>query len=303
MTATVGAASTRRRYIPALDGLRGAAIAAVLLFHHGLEGARGGFLGVSLFFTLSGFLITSLILAEHGDDGRIDLRAFWVRRLRRLMPAALLGLVLALGTTVVAVPAAQRAAAVTDIQAALIWLANWRFVLADAPYADVGTLPSPVLHYWSLAIKEQFYLVLPVLAIVCLRRGRRTLTAALVAITLGSLALQVVLPADDRVYYGTDTRAAELALGGLTAVGLVSVAVLTGAIGGRFVPRLLAWRPLRWLSLVSYGLYVIHFPVFLVLTPDRLGLGGVGTLAVRVAVSLLLATASLYLIEQPIRRR
>ncbi|MTV24590.1 acyltransferase [Nitriliruptoraceae bacterium ZYF776] len=339
----------RLRYVPGLDGLRGLAVLAVLVYHQGTGWARGGFLGVSLFFTLSGFLITTLVVREHAATGRLDLRRFWSRRVRRLAPAALLGIGLALVALVVAVPRAQWGAGVADVRAALVQLANWRFVLADAPYVDASTVPSPVLHYWSLAIEEQFYLVLPVVALVALRRGRRTLAAVLGAVTVASFAAQVALPASDRVYFGTDTRAAELAIGGLlalawpwlrdrvrsartfdvvgvaalavtlglwatvaqssrwlldgglTLVALLSVGVLVGVLGGSAVPAALSWRPLRALGMVSYGLYVVHFPVFLLLTPARVGLDGAALFAVRVAVSLAIAVPSLLLVERPLR--
>jgi peptidoglycan/LPS O-acetylase OafA/YrhL len=351
------AVSRRLPYVPALDGLRGLAVLAVIAYHHGWLG--GGFLGVSLFFTLSGFLIATLVVAEQSDTGRVDLGRFWARRARRLAPAALAGAALALVATAVAVPPSQRAAAAVDLQAALLQVANWRFVWAGAPYADAGVVASPVLHWWSLAIEEQFYLVFPLVALWALRRGRRTLAAVGVVVVALSLWRQVSLRPGDRVYFGTDTRAAELAVGvllalgwpaltrlvsqaptgtralgrtrvwdlagavglaataalwvgadqqdpallggGLVAVGMLSCVVLTGALGGRVVPRALSWGPLCRVGRLSYGLYVVHFPVFLVLSPDRTGLGDVPLFVVRLAVSVALAAASLRLLETPVR--
>lgn len=344
-----GPSDHRMQYVPALDGLRGLAVVAVLVYHHGVGWARGGFLGVSLFFTLSGFLITSLLVGEHRATGRLDLPAFWSRRVRRLAPAALLGIALALAATMVVVPEAQRASALVDIRAALAQLSNWRFVAAETPYANVGTTPSPVLHYWSLAIEEQYYLVFPLVVALALRRGTRTLVAVLGTLTAASVALQVVLPASDRVYFGTDTRAAELLVGSLLALGwwhlspqvrgarrwdvvgaagllvtlalwsivpqsdprllsgglalvaVVSGAVLVGAMGGGAVSRGLAASPLVGVGRISYGVYVFHLPVFLVLTPARVGVEGPALLGLRVAVTLAVATASYRLVERPVR--
>ena len=145
---------------------------AILCFHGRLGWAKGGFICVSIFFTMSGFLITSLVLAERERRGRIDLPAFWARRARRLIPASLVALLLAAWVTVVVVPAAQRVEVAGDIRAALLNVANWRFILQGAHYADFSVVPSPVQHYWSLAIEEQFYLVFPILAALALARSR-----------------------------------------------------------------------------------------------------------------------------------
>ncbi|HLT15421.1 MAG TPA: acyltransferase family protein [Acidimicrobiales bacterium] len=340
-------------YWPALDALRGLAVAAVLLYHAEPLLMPGGFLGVSLFFTLSGFLITRLAVAEHDRTGRVGLRAFWGRRIRRLLPASLLALILAMAVTAVAVPVDQRADAIGDVRAALANLANWRFILEGASYADLDLVPSPVQHYWSLAIEEQFYLVFPVVALLALRWGRRGLGAVLAAVAAASALAQIHLDDVDRIYFGTDTRAAELAVGGLFALALphlrsllgdrlhrsadalaafallttlafwtgvqhtnptlyggglaciavVSGLVIVGAVAGRRVPALLARRPLVALGRISYGIYLFHFPLYLLLTEARLGLGGGAVLAIRVTATLAVAAASYHLLEQPIRLR
>ena len=201
---------------PALDGLRGLAVGAVLLFHHGIDWAVGGYLGVSAFFTLSGFLITTLLLRERDERGGLDLRQFWLRRFRRLLPAAIAAVFLAL-----AYVAAEGDAVVLDrfrgdALSALAYVANWRFVLSDLSYADLFAGESPLQHMWSLAIEEQFYLVLPLAAAVALRGrfpARRLAVAALAGIGF-SVLITLALDADvDRVYYGTDTRATELLVG------------------------------------------------------------------------------------------
>lgn len=220
---TAPAAPSRQRstgfaHRPGLDGLRGLAVAGVLAFHSGFSWAAGGYLGVSAFFTLSGFLIATLLLGEHRRTGRIDLRAFWVRRFRRLLPAALLG-VAAAGVYVLALAdevTLERFPA--DALAAIGYVANWRFVWSELSYAELFSEASPLQHYWSLAIEEQFYLFLPIVAVGVLRRSRRAnllRTVSLVGI-VASVAASLTLHAD-RAYYGTDTRAAELLVGVLLA--------------------------------------------------------------------------------------
>jgi peptidoglycan/LPS O-acetylase OafA/YrhL len=218
-----GARSGRIR---ALDGLRGLAVVAVVGFHAPLSGMRGGFLGVSAFFTLSGYLITALLLDERDRTGGVSLRAFWARRARRLLPAASLTLVgvLLYGATI-ATPHQLRALR-GDVLAAIAETANWRFLFTGRSYAQLFQEPSPVLHFWSLAIEEQFYLAFPLLMLGVWRvaRGRRIAVAALLAAGVSaSVAASVVLGGaanHSRIYYGTDTRAAELLVGALLAVAL-----------------------------------------------------------------------------------
>lgn len=215
----------RLTHLPALDGLRGLAVAAVVCFHGNWVWARGGFLGVSLFFTLSGFLITSLLIAESRRSGGVDLRSFWRRRFRRLMPASLL--TLAVVATVLIVRHELTASARWDIWAALANVANWRFIASGSSYNDLFTHPSPVRHFWSLAIEEQAYLVLPFVAwaVLRVRRGTshrsssvRSLGMVLGAGWLASVVATALVSGADRVYYGTDTRASELLIGALLAV-------------------------------------------------------------------------------------
>jgi peptidoglycan/LPS O-acetylase OafA/YrhL len=218
-----GATPPLRGREPALDGLRGIAIVAVLVFHaDGL--LPGGYIGVSTFFTLSGFLITSLLLNERGATGGIDLRQFWKRRFRRLMPASLaaLGLVVAFGFT--AADAVQRRNLAGDVLAALGYVANWRFLLAEQSYADIFGAASPVAHFWSLAIEEQFYLLLPLVAwflLVRLRLGRAAFAVGLGLLTAASLALSLAGGLNsDAAYYHTGTRASELLIGALMAAAV-----------------------------------------------------------------------------------
>ena len=171
-------------YQPGLDGLRGLAVGVVVLFHLGIGAVGGGFLAVSLFFTLSGVLIGTLMLAELDSTGRFDLRRFWVRRARRLLPAALA--VLAVLSVTRLLTDTLSGTSGGDITAAALDVANWHFLATGTSYAELFTGPSAVLHFWSLAIEEQFYIVIAVVAVVVARRSTRPvrtmgLTAAVAA--------------------------------------------------------------------------------------------------------------------------
>jgi peptidoglycan/LPS O-acetylase OafA/YrhL len=211
-------------FFPGLEGLRGVAVAAVLLFHAGFAWMPGGFLGVSTFFTLSGFLITALLLAERGATARVDIRSFWRRRFRRLMPAALAALGLAVVFGVFAADAVQKRNLAGDVVACLLYVANWRFLFSNQSYADLFGKPSPVLQFWSLAIEEQFYFVFPLFSWLLLQRLRLTRArygVALVALLAGSIACLMFLGlSHDAIYYGTETRAAEILVGALLAVAM-----------------------------------------------------------------------------------
>ena len=214
---------SRLAHVPSLDGLRGVAVAAVLCFHGELGFAGGGFLGVSTFFTLSGFLITSLLLLEWEGTGRIAFARFWARRARRLLPAALVALcgIAAYGALVAAGHQADRIGG--DGLSALFYVANWRFVWGDQSYAALFSAPSPVQHFWSLAIEEQFYLVFPLFAAALLprvrTRGHFRVALILLAVISAGLAFVLWSPGHDpsRVYYGTDSRAVELLIGAILA--------------------------------------------------------------------------------------
>ena len=208
---------------PGLEGMRGVAVLAVLVFHGGFSWASGGFLGVSTFFTLSGFLITTLLLRERSRSGSIGLKRFWARRFRRLMPAALVCLVGVLVFAATVATPAQMVDLRGDMIASLLYVANWRFIADGASYSELFAAPSPVLHFWSLAIEEQFYLVFPLVVAgsVALAKGSRRLLAGLLAIgTVGSIAFTASLAESsiDAAYYNTFSRAAELLLGALLAM-------------------------------------------------------------------------------------
>jgi peptidoglycan/LPS O-acetylase OafA/YrhL len=220
----VRAASARLPHLPGLDGLRGIAVAAVLLYHAGVSWIPGGFLGVEVFFAVSGYLITQLLLGEKAATGRVSLGNFWKRRARRLLPALLT--MIAAVTVVWALFVRERLAQLkTDVVASLFYVQNWHLIATGQSYFDNLARPSPLRHVWSLAVEEQFYVLWPliVVVLVALSRGRRRpLAIAMAAGALASYVLMQVLytPGGDpsRVYYGTDTRASALLLGGLLAV-------------------------------------------------------------------------------------
>ena len=348
-------------YRPALDGVRALAVVAVLLYHGLPSSAPGGFLGVDVFFVLSGYLITSLLVNEAGRTRAIDLARFWTRRARRLFPA----LVLACGTIVLVGWVYPHVVDVprlgTDIAATIGYVVNWRFVVAHQDYFAQFAQPSFLRHAWSLAIEEQFYLLWPLVVggVLVWRRARPSrfaigcgIAAALSAAWMATL--YELGASTSRLYYGTDTRAQALLVGaafgaaglgqrrirssaGRRAVELVGLLGLAGVAacvvliddhttmlftGGFTVAavaamalvadaaqpdpsrlgRVLAVPPLVWIGRISYGIYLWHWPIVLLATPARIGVGGLSLFAIRVVITLAVSVASYVLVEQPIRR-
>jgi peptidoglycan/LPS O-acetylase OafA/YrhL/lysophospholipase L1-like esterase len=262
------------RHVPALDGLRGLAVAAVVAFHAGLGWATGGYLGVSAFFTLSGYLITSLLLVEWDATGAVSLGSFWSRRFRRLLPAALAVIA---GVVVVApflADASQLEDLLGDAASGLGYVANWRFVLEDRSYGELFAGPSPLQHLWSLAIEEQFYVVFPLVTVGLLRagRGRRVLLAgAFSLLTVGSMAwmwqLGDTASGITRSYYDTGARAAELLLGALLAVLLAGrperverrARIVAAAGAAALVALVVAWVSVPQASTaLRHGGFALH---------------------------------------------
>ncbi|WP_370291653.1 acyltransferase family protein [Nocardioides sp.] len=248
-----------RERIAGLDTLRAVAVLLVVGYHLHVPGLPGGFLGVTIFFVISGYLITRLLLEELRTTGSVDLGAFYRRRIRRLLPAAYLVVVAALAWATLV----QRDLLVRlpgDAWAALGYVSNWSMILRDVSYFESFALPSPLAHFWSLAVEEQFYLFWPpvLLALILLLRRRRTaLLAVGGAAVLSTLLLAVLhVGADDpsRAYMGTDTRAAELLVGALLALALHR----GGAAGSRPRPALdlTPWRA-RLLLAVGAGVLVV----------------------------------------------
>ena len=211
-------ARPKSRYIPALDGLRTLAVVAVVLYHLNLTWAQGGLLGVTVFFVLSGYLITRLLINEVSKTGRIDLKSFWIRRIRRLFPAVVTVVVVtcALCTIFNHVMLTKMR---PDILPSLLFFNNWWQIAQDVSYFNALGDPSPLTHFWSLAIEEQFYLVWPplLLAMVSMHMSKPNTRRVVLGLAAASAIAMMVLynPAADpsRVYYGTDTRVFSLLLG------------------------------------------------------------------------------------------
>lgn len=362
-------------YVPALDGLRGLAAAGVVCFHLQLDWMRGGFLGVTTFFALSGFLLTSLLVAEHRQTGTVDVVAFWGRRFRRLLPAALATLAAVAALAPLLATPEQLASLRGDVTAAVAYVANWRFIADGRAYADLFSSPSPVQHFWTLSIEEQVFLVLPVLVLVTAALGgagragrhrspevrvrhlRRRLLPVL-AVLAGASATTLWWTYDPAeagltAYYATVTRASEFLIGALAAVALgrprpfrtpvarraagavgpialaalllvwsrtadgdvwlyrggfpavaaLSTAVLVACLQDGGLARALGARPLRELGRRSYGIYLVHWPVVLWLTADRVGVDGWRLQLLQLTVIGIVAWASFAWLEQPIRQR
>ena len=338
-----------------LDGLRGVAVILVIIFHSGLNWLPGGFLGVSVFFTLSGFLITSLLINERENSGRINLKAFWGRRLRRLAPASLVviagvvGLVSWLSTSI------EASRIKGDAISATLYFSNWRFIYSGHSYGELFATPSPLQHLWSLSIEEQLYVVVPVLIAGLFAMGlrRRAIGYVFLVAVAGSTIATMFTNSHELIYYGTHTRAAELLLGSalaclfgqrieklavnkakslstlyivpivgvvvlsrfssvdspwvysgaLTAFAGVSVICLIAAIQAGPVRSILSSSPLVRVGEVSYGLYLIHWPVIVWLNSERVDLQPTALFVLQVIVTVILTLVSYWLIEQPIRRR
>jgi peptidoglycan/LPS O-acetylase OafA/YrhL len=207
------------RRIRPLDGIRALAVLAVLATHAGIPFLPGGFVGVDVFFVLSGFLITSLLYDELVTTGRIDLGGFWTRRARRLLPAALVMIVAVLAARRLFVPDSV-AGLRGDAIATALWSGNWRWALQGTNYFSQGGTPSPLQHTWSLAVEEQFYLVWPLLLLACRAvRRRRLLALSLAGVVVSAVTTYVLarVASPGRVYFGTDTRAQELLVGAALA--------------------------------------------------------------------------------------
>ncbi|NNE73257.1 MAG: acyltransferase family protein [Acidimicrobiales bacterium] len=251
-------------HFPALDGIRGLAVAMVLVFHGGFDFMSGGFLGVSTFFTLSGFLITSLLLAENDRTGDIALGAFWVRRFKRLLPAAVacIGLIavfwkwLSLQTQANFATFDVIGRIPGDLWASLFYVYNWRAAFPpegagyNALFEEVVE-PSPAAHFWSLSIEEQFYVFFPLLAAIVLAfmgRSKRVFGGVLLVLLAASVGSVFMLDGFDRIYNGTDVRAAEILVGALLAVAFSTAR-------GR---SLITTRPeVRWVGFVALAAIVV----------------------------------------------
>ena len=407
-------------YVPALDGLRAVAVLGVLLYHGGAPLVTGGFLGVDVFFVLSGFLITSLLLGEWTERMTIKLGQFWARRARRLLPALLVMLVgVALYAKVFAQPG-EFANLRLDSLSTLFYVANWHFIIGGNDYFTLNAPPSPLQHMWTLSIEEQFYFVWPLVVLFLLRVGRRLRPArrlwpVLAAAVVGAIASAIDMRLSYqggasvmRLYEGTDTRSQDVLVGAALAAGMAiwvqrrkppavvdprsrraqitRVHPSAGTVGtaappghrrdrprqralgikpiaaweiirprARAVLQVVGWtalalgayglwrltgprgflfeggyflfalgvamvifcvvtaqaaslsralgnRVFRFVGMISYGTYLWHVPLFALLSSLRLHLYGYPLLVVRIAATLVVATGSYYLVEEPVRK-
>ena len=215
------AASSSRGWRPGLDGLRALAVLGVMAYHEPNLEMAGGFLGVDLFFVLSGFLITGLLLDEHRRSGTVSLRSFWNRRARRLLPALAALLLAVLVVTSLIGDVAQRHDLPGGLLSAVFYVSNWNLIAHHQSYFDQFSSLSPLRHLWSLAIEEQFYVIWPLVVIACLSRSRKLLIGVTAFAAVTSIGLMVFLLGSgdpSRSYYGTDTRAFSLLIGALGAL-------------------------------------------------------------------------------------
>ena len=354
-------------YQPGLDGLRALSVVAVICYHAGFGWMRGGWVGVEVFFVVSGFLITSLLIDEQGRTGSVGLRQFWLRRARRLLPALAVVLAAVAVAVLVVGTVAQRADVRRDTPWALLYLGNWGQIVGGVPY--YGGDPSPLRHLWSLAIEEQFYLLWPLIFVALARTGWRAATTAKVVAALGVAAMAATawwhrgMPAPiaafggvDRVnflYLSTFTRAGGLLLGAaaafvwrpwrrpgrtgvragaildaaggtaLAGLGVIAVlATLTAAYvyqwllalvsilalvavlaavhpAGRRLRAILSGAPLVAVGRRSYGLYLWHWPVFVLVGATD---GAVAPFVAGVGITVVVTELSYRFVETPARR-
>jgi peptidoglycan/LPS O-acetylase OafA/YrhL len=238
-----------------IQALRALAVGLVVVYHFWPHRLPGGFVGVDVFFAISGFLIISHLVEEHRRTGRIALARFWARRARRLLPASLLVLSVSAVGVVALLPGAQWLQAFREIIASALYVQNWALASDSVDYLAAENLPSPVQHFWSLSAEEQFYIAVPLLmAAAAFVRGRAAMLAILVSITAASLAYSVHLTATapGPAYFVTPTRAWEFAAGGL-------LAFVPGAVGMVRLRAAAAWA--GWVGIVLTGLlYTSELP-------------------------------------------
>ena len=210
-----------KRYLTGLDGLRAVAVIAIIIYHLNPLWLPGGFLGVDTFFVISGYLITSLLIHEYQSKGTIDLGAFWIRRIKRLIPAVFFLISVVILYTLFFEPQIIKTIKHDSI-AAFFYVSNWWYIFEETSYFEAGE-PKPLMHLWSLAIEEQFYIIWPIVFLVLLKvkKLHKYIPYIIIGITMVSLGLMIyfMVPNMDnsRVYFGTDTRAHTILLGVLLA--------------------------------------------------------------------------------------
>jgi peptidoglycan/LPS O-acetylase OafA/YrhL len=351
----------KNRYITGLDGLRAIAVLAVIAYHLNFDWAAGGLLGVTVFFVLSGYLITDLLIAEFVTTDRINFNNFWIRRARRLLPAMFTMLIVVI-TWVTIFEQSMLDRLEEDTVAAILYVSNWWYIFQDLSYFESFGPPSLLTHFWSLAVEEQFYILWPLLIVLVLKLKVKegSLFSIILLGAIASAAAMTMLyePGTDpsRVYYGTDTRVFSLLLGASLAViwpsrklstnlpseirwkldfvglfalgfifymfwstdqyqdflyqgGMVAMSVASMLVVAVIVHpssklnTVLSFKPLRWIGVRSYGIYLWHFPV-IVLTSPQWGADAPNLVRTSLQLFLILTFASLswIFIENPIRK-
>ncbi|SDN38296.1 acyltransferase family protein [Bacillus sp. OK048] len=350
----------KRRYMPGIDGLRAIAVIGVILYHLNIPWFQGGFSGVTVFFVISGYLITDILIDEWNNNNKINYLRFMVRRFRRLAPA-LLFMIFIVTVWVILTNHPSFEKLRSDLLPSLLYLTNWWYIFHEVSYFESFGPASPFTHIWSLAIEEQFYLIWPPLVIfgfTLIKRKRLRVLAILVgAIISACLMAFLYLPGEDpsRVYYGTDTRAFSLLLGaalasvwpsqrlsktlpkqasvvlemvgisGLLLIvmmftvtsqfdhfhyqgGMLLLSILTSlvvAVLAHPASKIAKWlssKPLQWVGVRSYGIYLWHYPIIILTTPivNTDGMN-VWRITLQIAATLLFSAFSYRFVEIPIR--
>lgn len=321
-------------YRPEIDGLRAIAVLAVVLYHAGFGGA--GFVGVDVFFVISGYLITSLLLSEYRRTQAIDWMAFYARRVRRIFPAAAVVVLVALAASALLLSPAQQSHTSLSAGSALVFGANLFFQFTSGGYFDGNAEEMPLLHLWSLSVEEQFYFLWPALLIVVLRY--RWLLRAIVGLGLASFLLTewLIAQGTDAAFYQMPARFWELAAGGLIAAlparampryavpggilltlascaapfghfpgvgalpAVAGACLVIAAVHGGATNTFLRSRPMVGVGLISYSLYLWHWPL---LAFYRASDGnGPQVRLILCGVAVLLAIASHRYVERPFRK-
>ncbi|PFC87864.1 acetyltransferase [Bacillus anthracis] len=349
------------RYMVGLDSLRGLAILGVILYHINFNWMPGGFLGVTVFFVLSGYLITDILAMEWKRNKRIDLKKFWLSRARRLLPGMLVMLVITLAwITIFHSSLLEKMRG--DSLAALFYVSNWWYIYHKLSYFDNFNQISPLNHFWSLAVEEQFYVVWPFiisLGLYYIKKQSRMILLICLGAFASALAMAILYePGVDpsRIYYGTDTRAFSLLIGAVLALvwpsnrlankiipkarfildvvggialiiilvmfwktnqydpflykgGMVLLSIATALLVANLVhpasriAQFLRFRPLRWVGVRSYGIYLWHYPI-LTLTTPKVNAGDFSIIRaiLQFLLIILIAQISWKFIEKPIRQ-
>ena len=350
----------KRRYMLGIDGLRAIAVIGVILYHLNIPWVQGGFSGVTVFFVLSGYLITDILIEEWNETNKINYVRFMIRRFRRLAPALMTMIfIITIWVTFTDHPSFDKLR--SDLLPSLLYFTNWWYIFHEVSYFDSFGPASPFTHIWSLAIEEQFYLIWPLMVMIGFsfikRKSIRVLAILMGVIISAWLMALLYIPGQDpsRVYYGTDTRAFSLLLGVALAVvwpsqklsktlpkhasvvleivgisglllvvmmfsvtsqfdhfhyqgGMLLLSILTTLVVAALAhpaSKLAKWlsvKPLKWIGVRSYGIYLWHYPIIILTTPIVNTEGIVlWRVSLQIAATLIVSALSYRFVEEPIR--